>query len=406
MTRMRSLCLSALLLLMALAGCRSAQTTSAILYMEQQKYDKAVKVLHEALEYNPDEADAFFYLGEAHSKLAEVAISENNFAEARRNYEMAYGYYVKARTLKPAQFKESVDLAVLHNYTLRNNDAKTEYQGRYYEAAEGFFRLAYAALPDSIAPIRNIAVMKIKQAGENNNDPAILGEALTLIDEVLKQRPGAYDLLADKANVLAKLGRSDEAAKIYDDLLREHGDDTALLIDMTNLAVQDGKYERAAELSTRLIDLLEKAHNPENDAQIKNLMVQSAGWLAQRDVHRYPEALELYKRALQFELVPEQETMVGRLLTLYDYGNYLKKQAAEAADPAAKAEFESQAMAQYKEGVAVGTEAVDAFFDCANCYLLLARCQFETGDYKGGEASTLKYNELQASSGGSGGGGQ
>ncbi len=107
--------------------------------------------------------------------------------------------------------------------------------------AEGFFRLAYASLPDSISPIKNIAVMKIRQASENNDDPAILGEAVTLLDEVLVQRPGAYDLLADKANVLAKLGRTDEATRIYDDLLREHGSDTFLLNDMAQLAVQDGK---------------------------------------------------------------------------------------------------------------------------------------------------------------------
>jgi tetratricopeptide (TPR) repeat protein len=398
---MRSLCLSTLLLLMALAGCRSAQTTSAILYMEEQKYDKAVKVLHEALEYNPEEADAFYFLGEAHSKLAEVAISENKFAVARQNYEMAYGYYNKARALQPVQFKENVELALLHNYTLRNNDAKTEYAGRFYEAAEGFFQLAYAALPDSIAPIKNIAIMKIKQANENNNDPAILETALSLLDDVLKQRPDAYDLLADKANVLAKLGRSDEATRIYDDLLREHGNDAALLIDMTNLAVQDGKFERAADLSIRLVGLLENDGNPENDTELKNLMVQSAGWLAQKDIHRYSEALDLYKRALQFELVPEQETMLGRLLAHYDFALYLKQQAAEAVDPAAKAELESQAGVQFGEGVNVGNAAVDAFFDCANCYLILARCQFELGDYKAGETSTLKFNELRAA--GSGG---
>jgi len=201
--------------------------------------------------------------------------------------------------------------------------------------------------------------------------------------------------------VLAKLGRSDEAARIYDDLLREHGRDTALLIDMANLAVQDGKFERAADLSIRLIDVLENDGNPENDTEIKNLMVQSAGWLAQKEIHRYPEALDLYKRSLQWQLLPELETMVGRLLAHYSYGSALKLQAAEAVDPAARTELESQARVQFDEGVNVGNAAVDAFFDCANCYLLLARCQVETGDYKASEASMMKFNELQVS--GSGG---
>jgi tetratricopeptide (TPR) repeat protein len=406
MIRTRSLCLAALLLLGVLAGCRSAQTTSAILYMEEQKYDKAVKALHEALEYNPKEADAFYYLGEAHTKLAEVAITENKFADARKNYEMAYGYYKQAAQLDPAQFKDNVGLAILHNYTLRNNDAKTEYNLKYYEPAEGFFRLAYAAEPDSIAPIKNIAFMKIKQAGENNNDPVILGQAVELLDQVIKVRPDAFELLADKATVLGKLGRTQEAAQLYDKLMTDHPKDASLVAALANIAVQDKKFERAAELVTKLIELYQTDSDPDNDAEIKNLTFSVAGWLSQDEIHRYPESIEWYNKALALELVPERETLVGLLLTHYKYGNILKDEAAAATDPARKAELQAQTKAQFTEAVSVGTKAVDQFFDCANCYLVLSRCQFELGDATAGEANIKKYEELQNQAGGSAGGGQ
>lgn len=396
MTQVRSYFLAvAPLLLVLLAGCRSAQTTSAILYMEEQKYDKAINVLHEALEYNPEEADAFYFLGEAHSKKAEVCISENSFAEAKQNYEMAYRYYNRARELRPEQFNEDVQNSLLHNYTLRSNDAKNEYASRYYEAAEGQFRLAYAALPDSIAPIKNIARMKIRQASESGNDPKLLGEAVDLIDQVLAVRPGAYELLADKANVLARLDRSDEANAIYENLLTEHPDDTALLADIINLSVQSQKLERAADLSIHLIDLLEKDGDPTNDGEIKAMMVQSATWLAQEDIQRYPEAIDLYKRALQLELIPEQETLFRRLQTHFNYGSWLKRKAGAEPDAARQAELMAQAREQFAQGVEVGNVTVEQFFDCAFCYYYLANCQNELGDSKAAEINMKKYFDLQ-----------
>jgi len=400
MTKTRVLIVAGALLSLALAGCRSAQTTSAILYIEEQRYDKAVKVLHEALEYNPEEADAFFYLGEAHSKLAEEAIGEDKFAVAKQNYEMAYRYYNRAKELDPAKFTENVDLALLHNFTLRSNDGKNEYSGRYYEAAEGFFRLAYAALPDSISPIKNIARMKMQQASEKDNDPVLLGEALELLDQVLAQRPDAFELKIDKANALGRLGRTSEASAIYDELLLEHPNDTALLIDIANLAVTEQKFERAADLYIQLINILEKDENLENDEQVKNMMVQAAAWLAEQDVHRYPEAIDLYKRALQKELLPEQATLFGRLRAHFDYGTALKKEAEAEADPARKGELSGQARAQFSEAVAVGNALVEQYFDNAYGYYYLALCQNELGDLTAAEANMKKFSELQGTGGG------
>ncbi len=395
MTKARASMLAGVLLLVALAGCRSAQTTSAILYIDEQRYDKAVKVLHEALEYNPEEADAFFYLGEAHSKLAEQAIADNDYAEAKKNYELAYRYYTRARELKPQQFGENVELSLLHNYTLRSNDGKNEFSAGYYEAAEGFFRLAYAALPDSTAPLRNIARMKIKHAAESANDPALLNEALELLDQVLAARPEVYELQADKANVLSRLGRSAEANAIYERLLAEHPDDTGLLIDIANLAVQDRDLERAADLYVRLAHLLETDGKPENDDQIKDLLVQAADWYGDESLARYEDAIDLYKRALQLELVPEEATMLGRLAAHYRLGDSLRNQAQAEADPVRRADLEAKAASQFRDGVDVGNALVSSYFTSQLGYYFLSRCQEKLGDIRAAEANFAQYIKLR-----------
>jgi tetratricopeptide (TPR) repeat protein len=398
MTKLRlilSTGLLALVALLALVGCRSAHTTSAILYIEEQRYDKAVNVLHEGLDYNPEEPDAYYWLGEAHSKLAEVAIQDDDYGEAKKNYELSYEYYAKARDLSPEKFTEKSELAMQHNFTLRNNDAKREFLDKFYEQAEGYFRLAYAALPDSLSSIRNLARMKIQMALEKENDPQLYGEALELLDQVLLANPDAYSLLADKASVLAALGRNTEADRIYTELLKDHGDDPALLIDIANLATDEEDYERAANLYIRIIDIYENDEDPDNDDEVKELLVRSGTWLADSDIGRYEEALELFDRALQLELFPSQQTQFEYLRTYYNYGEALSTQAAEETDTLREAELEAQAKAQFTRGVEVGNALVESYPNYAYGYYYIFLCHSALGDDAAAQLNFSKFNELQ-----------
>ena len=97
-----------------------------------------------------------------------------------------------------------VETALLYNYSSRSNQGKLDYQAGWFEQAEGHFRLAYAALPDSIAPIKNIAGMKMQQAmtAENETEKrALYNEALDLLDQVLASNPDAYLLMAGQRSV-------------------------------------------------------------------------------------------------------------------------------------------------------------------------------------------------------------
>jgi tetratricopeptide (TPR) repeat protein len=376
-------------------GCKSAHTTSAILYYNEQQYDKAVNVLHEGLEYNPDEPDAYYWLGETHSKLAEVAIENNDFAEAQHNYELSYQYYKKAEELDPKNFTEKANLAMQHNQILQSNKAKSESSNGYYEQAEGYFRLAYAALPDSTSSIKNLARMKMRMAAEQGNDKQLFEEALELLDKVLERHPEAYELLADKANVLVALDRPAEADAIYTELIKDHGDDPALLIDVANLSHQEGQYERAADLYRRVADIYAADDLAENDEDIRDLLVGAAEDYANEDVHRYADALELFDRALQREISPSEQTQLEYMRTYYDYGIYLKKQAEDETDPVPKADLQAKAEAQFKRSLEVGNALVDFHPSAAMGYYQLFLVNQELGDSKAAEANFNKFTELQ-----------
>ena len=393
MTKVRIIPLAALLLglvaLLVFGGCRSAHTTSAILYIEEQSYQEAVDVIHEGFEYQDDEPDAYYYLGEAYAKLAEVAIDDNDYYEAKQYYEKSYVAYNKAKDLDTGGYGELSDLAMQHNYTMRSNEAKRENTLGYYEQAEGFFRLAYAALPDSISAIKNIARMKMRMAIEDTlgRRDELLAEALLLLDQVLAVRPDAYLLNNDKANVLAELGRTEEAQVIYDQLIAEHGDDPALLTDIANLAIDKGDYGRAAELSVQIADIYADDTDSSNDSSIKDLQLNAGTWFGLPTVGRYEEAIAALERAAELDasaLVPSRRIHFQRLQTYYNYGRKLKEDSDTA-----------RATEMFQRGVDIGNVLTNNYPTFAEGYLFLSLCQTEMGDFGAAEPNYKAYEELQ-----------
>lgn len=380
-----------------LSGCRSAHTTSAILYIDEQNYDKAVKVIHEGFEYTQDEPDAYYYLGEAHSHLAEEAVAKDDYAEALKNYDLAYKSYRRAVELKPADWTEQVDVALAYNYRTRLGQAKVDWDLKYYEQAEGHMRLAYAALPDSLTPVKSIARLKIQMAesGEfEEQKTALLNEALELLDQVLTAHPEAYSLQLDKAYVLATLGRTEDARRIYDDLLARHGDDTELLLQVATLAVDQKDYARAADFYVKVVDLYEKDTDSANDGDNVPMLVSAGTWYARTDIARFDDAIAALDRAANLEMFPTDGTMLARLRTYYNYGKHLKEQAAAEADPLLKQELTDKSAAMFRRAIEIGGAMTNQFVANAQGFLYLSMAQLEMGDYTASETNFKTYEQL------------
>ncbi len=75
------------------AGCKSVETTSAILHNQSGRYDLAIKTANEALATNPNDAEAEFQLGLAYSYLDSVGL--------------AYQHFTRAAQIEPARDKDA-----------------------------------------------------------------------------------------------------------------------------------------------------------------------------------------------------------------------------------------------------------------------------------------------------------
>lgn len=400
MTRARFILLAGLLFLVAvfaLNGCRSAHTTSAILYIDEQNYDKAVQVIHEGFQFQDDEPDAYYYLGEAYSHLAEEAVENDNFPEASKNYELAYEAYSRAVDLDEENFAKEVNRSLLYNYGNRIRQASLDWDEGYFEQAEGHLRLAYAALPDSLTPVKNIARMKMQMAETDTNAThrtLLLSDALALVDQALVTNPEAYKLQVDKANILNGLGRNDEAGAIFDNLLVEHGDDTGLLLDIANLAIDQGDMARAADFYVRVVNLNEADTDAANDDQNKEMLIAAGSWYSVTSIGRYDDALAVLDRAANLELLPTFKTQLLRQKTYYKYGKKLKDDAAAELDPAVKADLAARSKDLFLRAVEIGIATTGNFPNQSEGFLYLSMGQAEVGEFTASEANFKTYQEL------------
>jgi tetratricopeptide (TPR) repeat protein len=388
-----------LLGLAVLAGCRSAHTTSAILYIEQEQYQKAIDVIDEGLTYDPNDPEGYYYQGEAHSRMAQQAIDENDYLDAKHNFEAAYDKYTTARQMDPENWSEPVAEALEINYINTKREGQKNWQERNWEEAEGFFRLMFAALPDSLDSIKQIASMKIQQAELADSDAdaeaarEFRTEALELLDQVLVDHPEAYRLRADKAYVLTQLDRTDEAQTIYDELLRDHGDDPTLLLDVVGLYSKQERYGEAADLYMKVADIYFNDDDPQNDAQLKGLYSE-AGYNYQRG-DNYPSAIASYGLANELD-INDESIMLQRVQLNLQYGQRLGIRAAEAMtdDPTRAAELETESKEYLQRAVDIGNALVDIAPQNADGYYFLAQAQAAMGDITASEENMKTYGEL------------
>lgn len=390
--------LVALVCAAALIGCRSAHVTSAILYIDLQQYEKAIDVIEEGLYYSPDEPEAYFWQGEAYSRMAQEAIDENDYLLAKMSFENAYQRYLRARELDPENMTERVAeaLEVNHFNTLR--DGQNMWRNQYYEEAEGYFRLAFAALPDSLDSVKNLASMKIQLAELIFDYPdsalALRLDALELLDQVLETHPEAYGLQADKAYVLTMLDRVDEADTLYQELLRHRADDADLLLDVISLYNRQNRHLEAADLIMRVAGIYLDDMDPATDAQLKGLYSEAGYHL--RNAGELERALEAYNLASEQDggdvslLIERQQLFLLLAQDLMQQAGRL----AEAGDMAGSNELEHRAEAALRRGADVGQAATDLAPANADGFFYLATTLGLLGDEAGHNENMKTYQEL------------
>jgi tetratricopeptide (TPR) repeat protein len=205
--------IGAILILVALVGvgCKSVNTTSAILHNQSGRYDLAIETANAALAENPNDAEAEFQLGIAYSYLDSVGAAYEHFV---RSYELEPKREKDARNNIQSNFARHYNVAL---NLLQDDDyynAAVEFEKATLAdptEAKGFFQLGttYTFLGD--------------EAGSEGME--YYDKSVVCFDRVLELANPSdvhyIDALSYAGQVLAKSGKPEEAVSRFNRLVEE-----------------------------------------------------------------------------------------------------------------------------------------------------------------------------------------
>ena len=245
----------------------------AVLYGSRRNYNAARKSLKGLMDSDRDSAaSALYYVGVMALSAGDLDDAESIFLETRKYGLESDGLYLNLGAIKDRQ----------------NNRDK----------AEQYYLKALELNPGNLAAMENLTQLYIKSGREK--------EALGLLQEMEKSRPGDMDIMKRKALLLLSVKDFSGAADILKEVIRQAPDETTLRYYLGLAYEESGKYDEAVTEYRKLI-----AAEPGNVKPYLNL-----GYLY-TEMELYSEAIEVYRSLIEVsEPMAEYYVYLGRVYIL------------------------------------------------------------------------------------------
>ncbi len=353
MSRSWTLLVAAFMLLPAVLIAKSVETTSGIIYIQNKQYEDARKILLKAIDKDPKDGEAHFYLGLAYSEMDSVAL--------------AYNHYMKAKELEP---KKARDIAnnVQSNYARHYKAGQDAFKQMDVNRAAAQFELATQADPMQSAGHYNLAVMYSRLA---QNDSTYNQKALTESEKVLELAPPSdpnYTRALQLAvRSLAQLGRVDEAVGRVQAMIDKDPTKYPAVEEIGKELFGQRNFKGAEPIL--IIAANERAKTGADDFDVYSKIATSAFEQRKEDPTKVDTAIEYYTKAL--DLKPDDSATILQLMVAH----------------MAKEDFGGAAM--------WGEKYVQTNPSDANAWQYLSRCYGETGETDKASEALQRYQQLK-----------
>ena len=337
-----------------LSGCKSVETTSAILHNEAGRYDLAIEKASEALAKDPNDPEAHFQLGVAYSKLDSVG--------------MACTHFRKASELDPKREQLAED-NIQSNFARHYNQALSLQKEDDLGLTAEEFEKATQADPSQA---RGFFMLGRTYARMGDDDPEYYDDAVAALDHVLElSKPSEKhytDALSISGSTLAKAGKPEEAVSRFSQLVEEDPTNYRVIEDIGYKRLEAKDWKGAA-VFLELADEARSKIGADNFDLLYNIGVAhyQVG-RANDDLDELAEAVQWYEKALEIE--PDEPTTMFNIVVVHVVAK------------------------QWMQATTWGEKYVNVLPDDPNGWRLLSRSYTELGDDAKARSAAARYEEL------------
>jgi len=296
--------------------CESPQLKGAMIYIQQSQWDKAKNLLLEAVDVNPQDAKAHFWLGRCYAQ-------DGEFAKMNQHFEIT-------KKITP-KFNKDIDDARQYFYRQHFNrginsfNASLNRQGenrdRLLNQAVEELKIALIIIKDDINSLvglgtaylqlgKNDEAVKVLQKaieidpknkraltnlglyyyneGVTENKTEYYKKAVDLFEKVLEIDPGDVKVIQRLALAYEKIGKTDKAIEAYDKAIASFPNNPDLYFNKAALLYEKGEKEEAIKLFNKVIEIA-----PDDQDALCN-----AGY-TYIELENFKEALPLFERVVK-----------------------------------------------------------------------------------------------------------
>jgi len=267
-----ALSLLVLFLAVMLFGCRSKEVESALIYINQNDWPKAMEQLELAVQVTPSDIEAHVLLGEGYGRQGEYQKMNEHYDTAMKLME-APGksnpkFINKINSDRDRFWRESFNKGVQNVKSEKLADAAVNFQNCIVidpSLPASYRNLGYVDLQtDNIeSAIKNYEEV-IRINPKDTETMADVGrlymrieqfdKTIEMMDKILEIDSVNVDAITQKAMAYDYLGESEKALAAYEDALAKRPDDIDLLFNLGRLFFMREKYEEAIKYFKKVIE--------------------------------------------------------------------------------------------------------------------------------------------------------
>jgi len=361
------LSLLSLLAALTFSACQPKEITSAKIYIQGDRWDKAQEQLEKAVELDPDNPEAHYLLGQAYAR-------SGRFKDMNREFELSL--MVSNKFEKPI-------LAEREKYWIEKYNAGLQsLHAQQYERAEVLLRMAVI-----IDAERAEAYKKLAQTYLDMNRPR---KALVLYRKLLIKRPDDLDLLASTGNLFYSQQQYAEVIPILEKILTLDPHNRDALANMALSYDALGKADEAAAAYRRAI-----AANPQD----KDLIFLFGVFHYKRG--HFSEAIQLFEQvvAAHPDDVEATSNIGNSYLSIAEKLRLkLKMAKGDEYSPEEVQKLKDEALQNYADAIPYLEKAVQLNPQQSAQWRNLAVAYISTGQKQKGEEALLKAEDIQVES--------
>ncbi len=329
---------------MMLTGCQPKEVVSAKVYIQNNDWDKALEQLQQAVELYPENAEAWYLLGEAQGE--------------KGNYEEMTKAFDKSISVDP-KFEPNIKQTREKFWVKTYNAGVNAFNKQDMDAAMKAFKEATIIMPDRVDAYRNLAVAyankdmideaisTLKTAIEL--DPEDVGtmvnlgtiyyqagkyeEAIDVFNKALEKDPSNGQAIKVLAFAYDQIGQSEKALESYDKALQQDPDNIDLIFNYGRLFYNKEDYPNAIKWFEKVLEqnpddyqaalsvgdaylrIADEYRNKANDLDSNNGDVKEVKRLREKAKENYLKAIPMLERAA--ELNPDESSIWHNLGVAY-----------------------------------------------------------------------------------------